>query len=290
MEMSQAAARGNQPAFECDHLRSVQEAQSFIPQEPLSDEVLDRLIAEHWLKESRGRECRDVCEMASSQGICPVYPWLPESGQSQRYIHFSVFAATKANHFWCRFGRTIVCFDREKSTWKCSCSPMKRPCVHKALAKWYNLQHFPEMMTSASTAGDGSDDDVEAPSPTEEDSHTASGSHSSWAYPPTGDALERMIMYLRKKKIPADLSLELLDEGRLMKVVAVIPEETHCHFCSSKPPLTDPVLITSHGQLVTLNGVKNGITAIMYIHGIVYFIITCLHSIHVKLICVYFMY
>ena len=53
-ETARAAARGSQPGYECEHLRSVQHARPYIPQQPLEDSTLEEIVSElHWLKESR---------------------------------------------------------------------------------------------------------------------------------------------------------------------------------------------------------------------------------------------
>ena len=84
-EATRTAARGNQPGYECEHLRSVQNAQPFTPQMPLESGVLERMASElRWLKESRKKETYSLRDEASAKGICPVYPWLPEKGQSER--------------------------------------------------------------------------------------------------------------------------------------------------------------------------------------------------------------
>lgn len=145
------------------------------------------------------------------------HEWLPDYGQLQRYTHYSVFSGTNANHFWCLFGRVVVCYNSTKSTWKCACSLMKRSYVHKALARWNTLQHFPEVMTSTSTTSDSTDKEVEETLPTKDDCYIEQESNTQWAYPPTGDVLERMPTYLRKKKISSELPQELLDERRLLK-------------------------------------------------------------------------
>ena len=187
IENARASARGNQPGFECEHLRSVQNSLPFIPQQPLEDDVLDEMINElRWLKESRRAECYSLRDKAVCEGICSVYPWLPEEGQSTRFLHFSVYSGTTS--YWCRFGRCIVSFDTVKSIWKCACSPAKRGCTHKALAKWYSLQNYPEKVKSLSTSELCSEnefeDDAEELNPQVD--KPAQSRHTSFSYPPIG--------------------------------------------------------------------------------------------------------
>ena len=260
LETSRAAARGNQPGYECEHLRSVQHAQPFIPQQPLDSCVLERMASElRWLKESRRRETHILHEEATAKGICPVYPWLPEKGQSQRYTHYSVVSGTAEKHYWCRLGRVVVSFDIVKGVWKCACSPSRRPCVHKALAKWYALQHFPEMLKSLPTNEESTDEeDIDVLDGKEVHTETTATPGCLHVYPPSGQLLERMMSYLRTKPIPVELPQQLLSEAGLMSIECVTPIETHCELCPSHPPLNVPLLITSSGTLVTLQGVKRG--------------------------------
>ena len=147
-ETARAAARGSQPGYECEHLRSVQHARPYVPPPPLQDTTLEAMVSKlHWLKDSRTRESCALRDEAIAKCVCPVYCWLPEEGHSQRYVHFSVISGTTTAHYWCRFGRSIVSLDTVKRVWKCACSSSKHPCVHKVMAKWYSLQNLPETMS-----------------------------------------------------------------------------------------------------------------------------------------------
>ena len=54
----EAVSRGQHPGFECVHLRAIQFAEPFVPQTPLDDNVLDKMVDKYkWLSESRQREC-----------------------------------------------------------------------------------------------------------------------------------------------------------------------------------------------------------------------------------------
>ena len=116
---------------------------------------------------------------------CPVHPWLPEVGQSTRFLHFSIYSGTTS--YWSRFGRCIVSYDTVKSVWKCVCSPAKRGCTHKALAKWYSLQNFPEKVSKASVVCHESDVESEFEEEEAELNPPQPQSwHASFSYPPTG--------------------------------------------------------------------------------------------------------
>ena len=65
--------------------------------------------------------------------------------------------------------------------------------------------------------------------------------------------------YMMTKKIPVEVPLQLLNEADLFSIEALIPTETYCHICQEQPILNDPLLITSNGTLVTLQGVRKGI-------------------------------
>ena len=66
--------------------------------------------------------------------------------------------------------------------------------------------------------------------------------------------------YIMTKKIPVEVPL--LNEAELLAVEALTPTETYCHICEDQPLLNDPLLITSHGTLVTLQGVRKGMIVI----------------------------
>ena len=145
----EAVSRGQHPGFECVHLRAIQFAEPFVPQTPLDDNVLDKMVDKYkWLSESRQRECFALRNKADREGVSLVYPWIPASNISQRFFHFSVLTNTTTPHYWCRLGRCIVCFDTKEATWKCSCSPIRRSCVHKSVSKWYVLQLMPNLITT----------------------------------------------------------------------------------------------------------------------------------------------
>lgn len=267
VEVSQAAARGNQPAYECEHLLSVQKAEPFVPQAQLDEEVLHIMVSEFkWLKESRKREALSLRDQATANGACPVYPWLPQEGQSERFIHFSVVSGTTVAHYWCRFGRSIVSFDTITSLWKCACSPSKRSCVHKALAKWYCLQHFPGRLKTSKHVATESDDEIDEEfeeiraDVAESSENKEPIKFQAKNYPPTGLKLERMLQYLRQRKsIPVHIPQQLLNEAEISAISELVPAETHCLICSSCPPLSDPVLITRNGTVVALQGVRKGL-------------------------------
>lgn len=146
IESIQAMSRGLQPGFECPHLRAIQFAESFVPQTQLDEDVLDTMVDNYkWLSESRQRECIALRNKARSDGVCLVYPWIPPPTISQRFFHFSVFTDIPTAHYWCRLGRCIVCYDSNAKTWKCSCSPIRRSCIHKSVTKWYVFQIMPNI-------------------------------------------------------------------------------------------------------------------------------------------------
>ena len=269
-QLSQAAARGNQPGFECEHLRAVQNAESFVAQPVLLDWAMDEMIEHHWLKESRRKDCVQLRAFGLSHNVTPIYPWFPDSRCSQRYLHFSVVSGTKTSHYWCRFGRVVVSFDTHTAVWKCACSPAKRSCVHKALSMWFTCQELPHVMSKASEVVNieedqwWQDDFVEEEKwqieeNTEEHMITHQTTTSTRTYPPTGSILTRMLRYIQaNKKIPSSLPQELLKDEHLMRTKAITCEETHCQLCPTNPILEDSILITSQAQIVTLAGVKKG--------------------------------
>ena len=78
-------------------------------------------------------------------------------------------------------------------------------------------------------------------------------------YPPAGVVLENMTTYLQENKsIPVDIPQEFLQEH--MNTAELHPEETNCQLCPSQPSLNSSLLITSGGTLVTLQGLRKGMS------------------------------
>ena len=75
---------------------------------------------------------------------------LPEVYQSQRYVFISVW--TGEVHYYSKTKRVIVTFDLISNDLLCRCSgsgSSHRPCLHKAVAKWYLRQTMPLVFSSS---------------------------------------------------------------------------------------------------------------------------------------------
>lgn len=143
MDSSRAAARGQHPAFECEHLQAVQNSDPYVEQIQLDESVLETMVME--FSQSCKKECKKLYDEARGSRKCPVYPWLPSAHMSQRWIHYSVYTST-TKHYWCKFNRCVVSYDTLEGIWKCACCPSRRGCIHKAMAKWFSFQAMPEKL------------------------------------------------------------------------------------------------------------------------------------------------
>ena len=80
-------------------------------------------------------------------------------------------------------------------------------------------------------------------------------------YPPTGQKLENMVLYLRRRKlIPVDIPHQVVNEADVLSISMLTPTEIHCLICPSNPALDDPLLITDCGTIVSLQGVKRSLS------------------------------
>ena len=81
-------------------------------------------------------------------------------------------------------------------------------------------------------------------------------------YPPRDKGVERMLKYITaNKKLPAEIPQALIQQSRDAHVLNdyprhLIPKETKCTECDCM--LSDPVLITSKGRILSANSVIEG--------------------------------
>lgn len=81
-------------------------------------------------------------------------------------------------------------------------------------------------------------------------------------YPPNDEGVARMLNYLMtNKKLPAELPQAAIQQSRDGMILAgfpkhLIPKEAKCKECDYV--LTDPLLITAKGRILTTTGVVEG--------------------------------
>ena len=224
---SNTACRSDQSNFLCDHLKSTQFiGTSAVTADHLQEESLHVVINDlKWLKAERRSECLEWQTQASICNVPLVVQMPVTADSSTRYLHFSVFANIKREHYWSFCKRVLVSFDKESSSFHCKCCPSRRSCMHKCIVKWAIGQWHPSVVHTSNTAitdeeatcsGDTSVPDF--PSTVDvadvddlvEDHINNLSIPGSMCYPPVGDVSLRFVKYLlNEKKIPAELPLAL---------------------------------------------------------------------------------
>jgi hypothetical protein len=190
----------------------------------LKEESLDFVVnGLRWLKTERRSECLQWQKQASINNVPLVVqmPVTPDS--STRFLHFSVFANIKREHYWSFCKRVVVSFDKESSSFHCKCCPSRRSCMHKCIVKWAIGQWHPSVIHTSSTEVMDEDDSADTSGPdflftdnnvadmdalVEDDINSSIPGNMS--YPPVGDVSTKFVKYLlTEKKIPAELPLAL---------------------------------------------------------------------------------
>ena len=255
-DAAKVGRQSGHPAYECVHLQSVQYAAPFQQPGPLRPGSLNELIdGRKWLKESRRQSCRSYLSKAEQNGspLVVQFPIGDTNLHSTRRLYFSVYEG--AAHYWSRFGRVVVTFQKESRLWACACSSGKVGCAHKAIAKWFLYQEDPGLLVGdAPEDEDRPEDFIDV-----EESDSAPGTdrdHLEADYPPTGTTLKWMVRHhLEKKRIPADLEEDHTTEGEHFPL-ALIPEEEQCSICDC--PLATEEQITSRAVILGVTKVITG--------------------------------
>ena len=225
---SNTACRSGQSDFLCDHLKSTQFiGTSAVIADHLKEESLDFVVNRlKWLKTERRSECLHWQNQARINNVPLVVqmPITPDS--SARFIHFSMFANIKREHYWSFCKRVVVSFDKESCSFHCKCCPSRRSCMHKCIVKWAIGQWHPSVIPTSSKAVMDEEESVDMSGPDfcsmnddtsiadmdalVEDDITSISNSDSMSYPPTGDVSTKFVKYLlTQKKIPAELPLAL---------------------------------------------------------------------------------
>lgn len=224
IELKETAKRGGNMSYECSHLLSTPYATPAIVVN-LSDDVLHQMRNEKFISQERFDTLYDF-----KQAVCqhPMVARIPPAEEgNDRYVHYSIHTGTA--RYWSKTGRTIVTFDKIKNAFTCRCSPSRRYCDHKAIAKWCIFQEMPEVVSSMKLAADGDHEEelgnTEDGKCLEEDSVTNK----------TFEKLNHMagLDYIISNRIPADISnLSKTRNIALPSDFELCPLETRCHLCN----------------------------------------------------------
>ena len=250
-DAARVARQSGHPAFECIHLQSAQYALPFKTPVTLRDNSLDEIAGGElkWISEKQKQSLLSHRQKACDDGSPLVVRFENEnSARSGRLVYLSVYDG--GVHYWSRFGRVVVAYDTQTGKWSCACSRAKVSCLHKAMSKWFLyqqdsalLRQSPQVSEDETETGEEVADSQEPP--------LAAGS----LYPPTGKALEDVIVYqLASKKIPA--AIHRHDKEDLPS--ELVPREMECHRCNN--PLRGPIKITGRAIIIGITTCTTGMS------------------------------
>ncbi|XP_067285677.1 uncharacterized protein [Pseudorasbora parva] len=242
------ASRSGFQHFECIHLKSLQ----FCPwpnrtSVVLEEDVLVDMVAAHVFGEQTKTTCLATKAAANVAGV-PLSVEVTIGGPStKKYI--SVYEPKVS--YYSRLGRVIASYDSIRNTWHCPCAKPRRSCLHKNIARWHVFQLHRELFES-------SPNDRPAQDLAQENACPES---ARLEYPPSGEGLKRMVHYLMKNKsLPVELPKKYTTSSMTISEIPkhLVPKETVCTECTGNVVLSEPLLITSKGKLITYTGIVEG--------------------------------
>ncbi|XP_048062099.1 uncharacterized protein LOC125277677 [Megalobrama amblycephala] len=141
--------------------------------------------------------------------------------------------------------------DNIRNTWHCPCAKPRIACLHKNIARWHLFQLHRQLFVS---------------SPTDRTAQCLAQEHAcqestGLEYPPSGEGLKQMLYYLMKNKtLPAELPQKYITGSMTINDIPkhLVPKETVFSECTGNVVLSEPVLITSKGKVITYTGVVEG--------------------------------
>lgn len=167
-------------------------------------------------------------------------------GSSSTKYLISVFEPTVS--YYSRMGRVMVAYDKKKNNWHCPCARPRQSCIHKVTAKWHLFQMMQQLFKRVKSSEVLN---------TVHKSDETNGQDVS--YPPNSSIIKKMMEYLlENKKIPVEISQDILQMPKHTFPKHLVPEEVECRLC--KGVLGEPVMITCRAKIVTFHGVIRGMS------------------------------
>ena len=244
------------PCVRVVHLQSVQYAEPYQQPITLTESSLHDLVQKvAWFKESKSRDCLSLKEKADHGGhpLIVPFPRDEHNSTSDRFWYFSIFDG--GIHYWSRFGRVIVGFDKHNVLWMFECCRGKRSCIHKSVPKWFVYELEPSLLSEARETEEF-DEAFPSDEVDDEASDVTFSPNMSSTYLPTGTLLEEMVRYQRtSKRLPSSIPPQILTDTASFPD-NLIPCEEMCHLCST--PLEDPCEITNRAVVIGLTKVSSG--------------------------------
>ena len=252
MDAARVARQSGHPAFECIHLQSAQYALPFKTPVILRDNSLEEIAGGQlkWISEKQKGSLLSHRQKACDDGSPLVVRFENKnSALSGRIMYLSVYDG--GVHYWSRFGRVVVSYDTKTGKWSCECSRAKVSCIHKAVSKWFLYQEDSGLLgRSPQISEDELIETAEGVADSQEPPLAA-----GCLYPPTGKALEDVIMYqLASKKIPAAIYRHDKEDFPS----ELVPREMECHRCDS--PLRGPIKITGRAIIIGITTCTTGMS------------------------------
>ncbi len=218
---------------------------------------LQQMTSDGFLSESRQENCKALLDAANNADTGLLFKIPRRQQASKRYAFYSVYSG--ATRWWSIFERTVVTVDTLTSKITCRCR--LHSCDHRSIVRWWMFQQG-ELQQQAALSDDleNGHDDNDAENEREENGDNptldseggqAVGESVSPQYPPTEQALSRMIDYIYSQKTVSPEMVAQVNYDRAQVPVRLVPSETICFYCNV--PLCSPTRITRQASVINLD-------------------------------------
>ena len=244
------AARSRDATKSCPHLQSTQFITDVDEKRHLHESVLSDLISRLRISVQRSEEMTRKNSEAKAAHQPAVSVFFP-NGNDGRTSTFYMSVFTNVKESYCRLQRTVISVNTEQDRWTCACEKhkMKRGCIHKAMAKWFLMEYFPDKLQTDSTEDNDQIDLSTVEEQIEEQETSASVSRQA--------QIDMTEYIYRNKKIPLYIDSTILAQDN-RNIERIIPTEEVCR-CGRAFTNKSLRLVTACGILVCIKFVKRNI-------------------------------
>ena len=245
---------GGFKSYECQHLLSASLADHVEFTELVDDKLKELSSAGNYkiLTDKRIEEIKDFNTKALHENAVPVVRMPAVGGTINQF--YSVY--TDKVEYYSRLKRCVLTYNTADCSLDCACCTRKCPCVHKAMVIWSMCCEGIE----PNIALESSENSTQIIQKDVNDCHLRAP-NDTYIYPPKdNNSIIAMTKYLKQwKSIPWPLPSSVIEKGRSSDLPkSFVPRESHCAFCEHQP-LSDPLLVTRHGKLLTFDHIVNDI-------------------------------